>query len=57
MAFSLDSKQIVSRLYNRTVWHWDTAMGQPLLPVLKGHIEGVNSMAFSPNSKQIVSGL
>ncbi len=53
MAFSPDGKQIVSGSDNTTVWRWDTATGQPLLPALEGHTDRVNSVAFSPNSKQI----
>ena len=56
VAFSPDSKQIVSGSSDATVRRWDAATGQQLLPALEGHTGGVSSVAFSPDSKQIVSG-
>jgi WD40 repeat protein len=56
VAFSPDSKQIVSGSDDRTIRCWDAATGQQLLPALEGHTAWVSSVAFSPDSKQIVSG-
>ena len=56
MAFSLNGKQIVSRLYDKTVRLWDAATGASL-QTLKGHSYFVSSVAFSPDGKQVVSGL
>jgi WD40 repeat protein len=56
VAFSPDSKQIVSGSDDRTIRCWDAATGQQLLPALEGHTAWVSSVAFSPDGKQIVSG-
>lgn len=53
VAFSPDSMQIVSGSYDGTVWRWDAATGQQLLPALEGHTDGVHSVAFSTDGKQI----
>ena len=55
VAFSPDSKQVVSGSDNPTVRLWDAATGA-LLQTLEGHNGPVNSVAFSPDSKQVVSG-
>jgi uncharacterized protein with WD repeat len=55
VAFSPDSKQVVSGSEDQTVRLWDTATGAAL-QTFKGHSESVNSAVFSPNGKQIVSG-
>ncbi|KAH8758829.1 WD40-repeat-containing domain protein, partial [Hyaloscypha finlandica] len=55
VAFSPDSKQVVSGSCDETVRLWDTATGA-LLQTLKGHSSSVNSVAFSPDGKQVVSG-
>ncbi|PQE26677.1 hypothetical protein CJF30_00011108 [Rutstroemia sp. NJR-2017a BBW] len=47
---------VVSGSYDKTVRLWDTATGKQVLPPLKGHTDGVNSVAFSPDGKQVVSG-
>ena len=41
--------------YDQTVWLWDAVTGAPL-QTLEGHSSSVNSVAFSPNGKQVVSG-
>jgi WD40 repeat protein len=38
-----------------TVKLWDAATGQELL-ILKGHLEGVHSVAFSPDGKRLATG-
>ncbi|KAK6603924.1 Vegetative incompatibility protein HET-E-1-like protein 15 [Botrytis cinerea] len=55
VAFSPDSKQIVSGSWDYTVKLWDTMTGV-MLQTLQGHALSVNSVAFSPDGKQIVSG-
>jgi WD40 repeat protein len=54
VAFSHDSKQVVSASSDRTVKIWDSAMGQ-CLQTLNGHGDAVRSVAFSHDSKQVVS--
>ena len=61
VAFSPDSKQVVSGSSDGTVRLWDASTGalqQTLQQTLEGHIDlvWVNSVAFSPDSKQVVSG-
>ena len=55
VAFSLDSKQVVSGSDDNTVRLWDAATGTAL-QTLEGHSSYVNSVAFSPDGKQVVSG-
>ncbi len=40
---------------NKTIRLWDAATGAAL-KTLKGHLDSVTSVAFSPNGKQVVSG-
>ncbi|PQE09027.1 hypothetical protein CJF30_00010830 [Rutstroemia sp. NJR-2017a BBW] len=47
---------VVSGSTDHTVRLWDTATGQQILPPLEGHTDRVNSVAFSPDGKQVVSG-
>jgi len=54
VAFSPDSKQVVSRLDDQTVWLWDMATGA-LQQTLEGHTDWVTSVAFLPDGKQVVS--
>jgi len=54
VAFSLNSKQIISGSWDKTVQLWDTATGA-LVQTLKGHSDWVRSVAFSPDSKQVIS--
>ena len=54
VAFSPNSKQVVSRSYDQIVQLWDMATGA-LLQTLKGHTGLISSEASSPDSKQVVS--
>ncbi|KAJ5982800.1 hypothetical protein N7451_012900 [Penicillium sp. IBT 35674x] len=55
VAFSSDSRQLVSGAADCTVRLWDTTTGD-LQKTLVGHTELVQSVAFSPDGKQVVSG-
>ena len=67
IAFSPDGKQIVSGSYDWYPWDrtntdvddsiriWDTDTGHEIRTI-KGHSNSINSVAFSPDGKQIVSG-
>jgi WD40 repeat protein len=55
VAFSPDSKQVVSGSYDKTVRLWDAVTGATL-QTLEGHSSFVNSVAFSPDGKYVVSG-
>jgi WD40 repeat protein len=48
VAFSPDSKQVISGSDNNTVRLWDAATGRAL-QTLEGHSSGVSSVAFSPD--------
>jgi WD40 repeat protein len=54
VAFSPDSKRIVSGSYDKTVRLWNTVAGVAL-ETLKGHLGFVTSVAFSSDDKRIVS--
>jgi WD40 repeat protein len=54
VAFSLNSKQVVSGSSNKMVWLWDAVTGAAL-QTLEGHLGSVRSVAFSPNSKLLPS--
>ncbi|TDL13687.1 WD40 repeat-like protein, partial [Rickenella mellea] len=56
VAFSPDSKHIVSGSNDKTIRVWDAETGTVTLGPLEGHTEGISSVAFSPNGKHIVSG-
>lgn len=55
LAFSPDSRQLVSSSYDRIVKLWDTTTGD-LQKTLVGHTSRAYTVAFSPDGKQIVSG-
>jgi WD40 repeat protein len=55
VAFSPDSRRIVTGSQDKTAKVWDAATGQELL-TLKGHTGGVRSVAFSPDGTRIVTG-
>ncbi|KAH7330049.1 NACHT domain-containing protein, partial [Rhexocercosporidium sp. MPI-PUGE-AT-0058] len=50
VAFSPDSKQVVSGSADQTVRLWDVATGAAL-QTLEGHTDSVHSVAFSPDGK------
>jgi WD40 repeat protein len=54
VAFSPNSKQVVSGSSDQTVRLWDAATGAPL-QMLEGHTDSVYCVAFSPDGKQVVS--
>ena len=54
MAFSPDGKRLASASWDKTVKVWDAATGQESL-TLKGHTDGVMSVAFSPDGKRLAS--
>src|SRR6266576_2673764 len=56
VAFSQDSKRIVSGSHDQTIRIWDAETGEVVVGPLKGHTEGVSSVAFSQDSRRIVSG-
>ena len=55
VAFSVDSKYIVSGSWDRTVRLWDAVTGAEVKK-MEGHSDRVTSVAFSVDSKYIVSG-
>ena len=56
VAFSPDSKRIVSGSSDKTLRLWDAETGTAIGKPLKGHTGEVWSVAFSPDGKRIVSG-
>ena len=46
----------MSGSHDKTVRLWDVATGKQVPPTLEGHTSWVNSVAFSPDGKQVVSG-
>ena len=56
LAFSPNSRLIVSGAINRQLQIWDAATGEPIGLPLKGHTGFVNSVHFSPDGRSIVSG-
>jgi WD40 repeat protein len=55
VAFSPDGRHIVSGSEDKSVWVWDSSIGE-VQNVLKGHTNSVLSVAFSPDGRCIVSG-
>jgi hypothetical protein len=55
VAFSPDSKQIVSGSYDKTIKLWDATTGD-LQKTLAGHSHSVWAVVFLPDSKRIASG-
>ncbi|KIJ37216.1 hypothetical protein M422DRAFT_178418, partial [Sphaerobolus stellatus SS14] len=55
VAFSHDSKQIVSGSSDQTICIWDAETGKNVGDPLAGHTSWVSSVAFSHDGKQIVS--
>ena len=61
MAFSPDGKWLATIAAGDTVTVWDirsmqSGAGNPLLRSVHGHIDGILSIAFSPDSKLLASG-
>ncbi|KAJ2929070.1 hypothetical protein H1R20_g8021, partial [Candolleomyces eurysporus] len=56
VAFSPNSKYIVSGLWNGVIQLWSAQTGQAVLEPMTGNSHSVKSVAFSPNGKYIVSG-
>ena len=55
VAYSPDSKYIVSGGRDKTLRLWDAQTGREVL-ALEGHTDQVTCVAYSPNGKRIVSG-
>ncbi len=56
LAFSPDSKTIVSGSWDATLRLWDVATGQSIGQPFEGHKTQIWSVAFSPDGKTIASG-
>ncbi|OCK88973.1 uncharacterized protein K441DRAFT_585922, partial [Cenococcum geophilum 1.58] len=54
VAFSLDSKLIISALRNRTMRLIALALGDSTMRTLKGYTHWINAVAFLPDSKLII---
>ncbi|KAE9400691.1 WD40 repeat-like protein [Gymnopus androsaceus JB14] len=54
VAYSGDGRKIASGSRNRTVRVWDAETGQELF-VFRGHTDSVESVAFTPDSKRVIS--
>jgi WD40 repeat protein len=54
VAFSPDGKQIITGSNDRTIKLWDVATGREIRTFF-GHTDGVESVVFSPDGRQILS--
>ena len=55
LAFTPDSKKIVSSGRDKTIRIWDISSGAIVGEPLKGHDYGIRSVAVSPNGKMLIS--
>ncbi|KAJ3036798.1 hypothetical protein HDU99_010465, partial [Rhizoclosmatium hyalinum] len=55
VAYSPDSKSVVSGSHDNTVKLWSVETGE-CVKTLEGHSESVRSVAFSPDGKTVISG-
>lgn len=55
VAFSSDSKLIVSGSYDNTICVWDIHLGTQMCNPFQGHLGVVTPVAFSLNDRWIVS--
>jgi WD40 repeat protein len=55
LAYSPDGKIILTGSWDHTARLWDIATGAQLRE-LKGHTDGIFSVAFSPNGKTVLTG-
>jgi WD40 repeat protein len=55
LAFSFDSKFLISGNFDRTARIWEVKTGQ-ILKVLGGHSDQVSTVAFSPDGSLVVTG-
>jgi len=54
VAYSPDSRYVLSGSWDRTLRFWDIATGQ-CLRILEGHTDRVNSVAYSPKGQLVLS--
>ena len=55
VAISRDSKLVAAGFNDNVVRVWDVKLGH-LLEHFEGHTDGISSIAFSPNTHEIISG-
>ena len=55
VAFSRDGRLVATASLDKTAKIWEVATGN-IVATLQGHINGLNAIAFSPDSHSIVTG-